>query len=313
MLREPAAVELRHLRYFLAVMEELHFGRAAERLHMAQPPLSRAIRKLEDGLGVPLLIRSSRSVVPTEAGRIFAAEARKVLASVDHAVAEARRAGGASTSLRIGYVPYLPAARLQEFLATMLERDEELVVDVTHMYTLEQVRHLRAAEIDLGIFIDAGELHDIATEPLFPGDPVAAFVADSHPLAQRESIDPADMSGETLIVFPRALNPSFYDRWMATVEEAGFRFESVVEATSLNPRDSMLLVAHGRGVGLGPESFRIEGAADVVGVTRCPLDADLFMPPTRIAWATAFESGGGRRLALAREVAADLYGSSVPG
>src|SRR5436309_15812072 len=104
-LTSAIAIELRHLRYFLAVFEELHFGRAAERLHMAQPPLSQAIRRLEEELGVQLLQRTSRVVTATEAGRVFADEARKVFAALDHAVLEARRAGGLGAALRIGCIP----------------------------------------------------------------------------------------------------------------------------------------------------------------------------------------------------------------
>ena len=107
-LRSPPGIEARHLRYFLAVFEELHFGRAAESLYMAEPPLSQAIRKLEDNLGLPLFERTSRAVSPTEAGRIFAEHARRVLAGLDLAVAEARRAGALETDLRIGCVHDLP-------------------------------------------------------------------------------------------------------------------------------------------------------------------------------------------------------------
>src|ERR1700693_6400818 len=96
------AIELRHLRYFVAVSEDLHFRGAAERLHIAQPPLSQAIRKLEDELGVSLLRRTSRVVTLTEAGAVFAEQARSVLAGLDLAVAEARRAGGAGSTLPIG-------------------------------------------------------------------------------------------------------------------------------------------------------------------------------------------------------------------
>ena len=104
----PLTIGLRHLRYFLAVMEELHFGRAADRLRIAQPPLSQAILKLESELGVQLLHRTTRVVVPTEAGHVLAREASKTLASFDVAVAEARRAGGGGATLRIGCVPQLP-------------------------------------------------------------------------------------------------------------------------------------------------------------------------------------------------------------
>src|SRR3954447_5158313 len=109
MLTPPPAIDIRHLRYFLAVVEELHFGRAADRLHIAQPPLSQAIRKLETELGVQLFHRTSREVVVTEAGVVFAEEARKILVGFDVAVAEARHAGGANAVLRIGCSPFLPA------------------------------------------------------------------------------------------------------------------------------------------------------------------------------------------------------------
>src|SRR3954454_21826940 len=111
------SIELRHLRYFLAVFEELHFGRAAERLHIAQPPLSQAIRRLETELGVRLLHRTSRIVIATEPGKVFAEEARKVLAAFDLSVSEARRAAGLPSVVRIGCSPFLPIESLQAFLA----------------------------------------------------------------------------------------------------------------------------------------------------------------------------------------------------
>ena len=94
------AVEIRHLRYFLAVSDELHFRRAAERLHIAQPPLSQAIQKLEAALGVQLFERTSRAVMPTEAGVVFAEEARKILAALEHAVSKTR--GAANGRVRRG-------------------------------------------------------------------------------------------------------------------------------------------------------------------------------------------------------------------
>src|SRR5919204_3737039 len=100
----PPQVEIRHLRYFLAVSEELHFRRAADRLHTAQPPLSQAIQKLEGALGVRLLDRTSRAVAPTEAGVVFAEEAREILAGLERAVSRARSAANGQTRPRIGCV-----------------------------------------------------------------------------------------------------------------------------------------------------------------------------------------------------------------
>jgi DNA-binding transcriptional LysR family regulator len=170
-------IGLRHFRYFLAVMEELHFGRAADRLRIAQPPLSQAIRQLESELGVQLLHRTTRVVTPTEAGRVLAHEACKTLASFDVAVAEARRAGGGGSTLRIGCVPQLPMSRLHRFLAALRENTRDHDAEVTHLPSLDQVRRLQRGELDLGIFHHAGPPGDIETEPLFAGEPLVALLS----------------------------------------------------------------------------------------------------------------------------------------
>src|SRR6266508_1338457 len=145
-------IELRHLRYFVMVSEELHFRRAAERLYMAQPPLSQAIRQLEEQLGVQLLDRTSRVVTLTEAGRVFAEEARKLLSGVELAVAAARRAGGGVLSLQIGFPPYLPTEPLVRFLDGLHEREPRVRPEVRHLFAFEQVGRLQRGELDLGIF-----------------------------------------------------------------------------------------------------------------------------------------------------------------
>lgn len=124
---------------------------------MAQPPLSQAIRRLEDSLGVQLFERTSRVVSPTEAGRFFAEKARRVLASLDLAVAAARRASALETDLRIGCVHDLPLERLLRFLAALKEHDSTVQPRVTHLPSVEQVRRLRRGELDLGVFHDARE------------------------------------------------------------------------------------------------------------------------------------------------------------
>ena len=210
MVVTPPAIELRHCRYFLAVMEELHFGRAADRLRIAQPPLSQAIRKLECELGVQLLHRTTRIVTPTEAGRVFAQEVRTTLTSFDLAVAEARRAGGADT-LRIGCVPQVPIARLHGFLDALGEHTRSGQAEVIHLPSLEQVRHLQRGELDLGIFHHAGAPDGIATEPLFAGEPLAALLPTRHRLSGKPVLEPPDLETEVLATFPRDVNPTLYD------------------------------------------------------------------------------------------------------
>lgn len=301
----PIAVELRHLRYFLAVFEELHFGRAAARLRISQPPLSQAIRKLELELGVQLFERTSRMVSATEAGRVLAGEARKVLAGFDTAVAETRRAGGAASPLRIGCVPHLPIQNLLRFLGALHDRDPSTRVQVTHLNFLEQVRALAASELDLGIFPESdGELQ-IETEALFSGEKLAAFLPPDHPLAEKQVLGPSDLRSQTLVIFPREANPALQDRLLALVEEVGYRFAAVREAGGLNPRDVMLAAADGRGVALGP--FSLQDVSDVGGIViRRQLDPSLSMPDTVVAWRANPPGQLKEKLAVAQEVAREL-------
>ena len=301
----PIAVELRHLRYFLAVFEELHFGRAAARLRIAQPPLSQAIRKLERELGVQLFERTSRMVSATEAGRVFAVESRKVLADFDTAVAEARRAGGAASPLRIGCMPDLPIQQLLRFLGALHERDPNARVQVTHMNFLEQMHGLATSEIDLGILHASEGDSQIETEPLFAGEPLAAFLPPAHPLAEKQVLGPGDFRSQTLIIFPRKANPALHDRLLALIDEAGYRFATVREAGGMNPRDAMLSAADGLGVALGP--FSLPDVSDVRGVVvRRRLEPGMSMPDTVVAWRANPPRKLEEKLSVAREVAREL-------
>jgi DNA-binding transcriptional LysR family regulator len=300
------AIELRHLRYFLAVYEELHFGRAAKRLRIAQPPLSQAIRKIESELGVQLFERTSRMVSSTDAGRALATEARKVLSAFDTAVAEARRAGGAASPLRIGCVPHLPIQPLLRFLGALHERDPNLRVQVTHLNFLEQARFLGAGELDLGIFHEAADHSEIETEPLFVGESLAAFLPPGHRLADHSVLKPEDLRRDTLVVFPQEANPALYERLLAHIEEAGYRFEAVREASGMNPRDVMLSVAEGLGVALGPVS--LQEVSDVGSIVlRRPLEPPLSMPDMVVAWRAEPPGRLKEKLDLVRTVASDLY------
>ncbi len=277
------AVELRHLRYFIAVSEELHFGRAAERLHIAQPPLSQAIRKLENELGVTLLERTSRVVRATEAGRIFVEEARRVLERFDFAVAEARRVGSIEGAIRIGCIPHLPIGRLLRFMTALQELSLERPTEVAHLPAVEQVRRLRAGELDLGIFHEAKGYEELGLEPLFAGEPLAAFVSMNHRLAAKPELGPADLQNETLLIFPRTTNPALHDRLLLLLREAGYAFRGVHEVGEIQAADLILAAGFGLGVALQPFSLKEVSQAGSI-VSRRPLDPPVLMPDTVLAW-----------------------------
>ena len=281
------AIELRHLRYFLAVSEELHFGRAAQRLHIAQPPLSQAIRKLEHELGVSLLRRTSRVVTQTEAGRIFAEEARDVLAAFDRALAEARKAGGVGTKLRIGCALNLAIEQLLRFLTALHETEPALEAHVTHLGAAEQVERLRRGDLDLGIFFYAENYEDLEMSPLFAGEHLAVYLPRDHRLAATEVLGPDDLVDEILVTFPREAIPALHDHLLASFGAAGYRFRSVEEAGGLNARDLMVAVAERSGVAFWP-SLGEGGEASTIVVERA-LDPPLTMPDTVVAWAIAPE------------------------
>jgi DNA-binding transcriptional LysR family regulator len=275
-------IELRHLRYFLAVYEELHFGRAAERLHIAQPPLSQAIRKLEEHLGVQLFARTSRAVEPTAAGVVLAEEARTALASVEFAISEARRAGEKEAPLRIGFPTYVPSTRLQLFLDELRKRRAALRAEVAHLLALDQVDSLRSGRLDLGVLIHPEDHEGLDHEPVLPGERIEAFLAPDHPLSELDVLRPADVASETLVTFPRATNPAAYDRFQRRLDELGFRFRGV-HTTVADLRDVLLAVAAGFGIAVGPSFAREFGSEGKLVVSR-PLEPELRFPDLAVAW-----------------------------
>jgi DNA-binding transcriptional LysR family regulator len=299
------AIELRHLRYFLAVSEELHFGRAAQRLHIAQPPLSQAIRKLEHELGVSLLRRTSRVVTQTEAGRVFAEVARNVLAAFDLAVAETRKAGGVGTKLRIGCALNLAIERLLRFLTALHEIEPALEAHVTHLAAPQQVERLRRGDLDLGIFFYAEEYDDLEMSPLFAGEHMAVYLPRNHRLAAREVLGPSDLADETLITFPREANPALHDHLLTSFGAAGYRFSSVEEAGGVNTRDLMVAAAERSGVTFWPAIGEGGGETSTIVVAR-ELDPPVTMPDTVIAWATIPERLPGALIASIRDLAIAL-------
>lgn len=260
-------MDLRQLRYFAAVAEELHFGRAAERLHMAQPPLSQAIRQLEAELGVELLHRTTRRVDLTEAGRAYLERARAILAEVDEAAHLARRvAAGAVGHLAIGCVgsaTYSLLPTLSRHLSAELPgvdfsfRGEMLVPD--------QVEAVRSGEIDVALLRPPVADLSLAVQ-LLRRDPLVVALPAEHPLAAKRRVRAAELADTDLIVHSAGRRSVMYDVVLRLLRDAGVepRIRHEVGETST----LVTLVAGGLGAAVVPEPVT---ALALAGVAYRPL------------------------------------------
>jgi LysR family transcriptional regulator, benzoate and cis,cis-muconate-responsive activator of ben and cat genes len=307
-------IELRDLRCVRAIFEERHLDRAAERLRMTRQTLADVLRGLEDELAVTLVSSEGPAVTPTAAGRVLADQARVILASVDRALADTRRAGGLGATLRVGWVPDLALQQLQAFLGLLYQRAPDLDVEVTHLRSAEQLLRLWLGELDLGIVHDTGAHPDIESRPLFAGERLAAFLPLGHRLASRATLGPGDVAHDRLLVLPRAADPALADHFKALLESEGYRFHGVREIRGADVRDLLFAVAEGHGMTLGPASTpRVVGEAATI-VSRHALQPALRMPDTVIAWRSGPSPQLGPVLAAAREVAGELHGDGdLPG
>ncbi|MBA5845712.1 LysR substrate-binding domain-containing protein [Gordonia amicalis] len=259
-------MELRHLRYFRAVAEELHFGRAAQRLHIAQPPLSQQIRQLEDELGVPLLVRSTRRVELTAAGEDYLRQVEAILDSVDAAARRAQRiADGRQGNLAIGCVGSATYSLLPRFVRAL--RDELPDVDVSvrgEMLAPEQIGALASGDIDLALLRMPVETHGLIVESIRKDRLIVALPAD-HPLAdtpEEQFVELAALRGEDFIAHVGGGRSVLSGVLAAAAERAGFvpRIRHEVEETST----LVTLVAAGLGVAIVPEPTSALGVAGVV-------------------------------------------------
>ena len=265
-------MELRHLRYFVAVAEELHFSRAAERLHVAQPAVSEQVRKLEGELGVRLLNRTNRTVSLTAAGATLLGEARRVLQQVEAArlALQEVRDGGAGR-LRIGYTPAsLPATvlrALQQVAASMADLRTALEPGFAH----ELIAAVRNERLDAAIVsLPTGPTTGLRTTPLGEERTVAAV-----PVGHRHAVQPAirleHVAPERVVMLPREANRPFYDAALAACQKAGLS-PSLVEAPGGCVEPALLAVAVGAGVALLPESVADRYCAR--GVRFVPIEGD---------------------------------------
>jgi len=248
-------VELRHLRYFVAVAEELHFGRAAMRLSMAQPPLSQQIRRLEAEIGAPLFSRTKRRVELTAAGRALLPEAQRLLARAEHAVRTAQRASrGESGRLAVGLVPSAGLELLPRVLRAWLARFPRVELEPRLMYPEQQVEALRTGVVQAGLLRPPVDDPDVVVEPILR-EPLVAALPQRHRLGRRPCVRLAELRNDTLIAFPRRVAPRYYDHFVDLCRRDGFRPRIVEQSASIPT--NLGLVAAGLGVALLPAAVRV--------------------------------------------------------
>ncbi len=246
-------MDLRLLGYFVAVAEELHFGRAAQRLFIAQPSLSRQIRKLEHDVGVALFLRDRHSVALTAAGQGLLGPARQLLDAADRLPTLARAAAGGAGQLTVGYVPYARSHLLSGWLDTVRAAHPGIEITVRCGGDSPEVfAELRDGRIDAGILrtpLPAApwlRTRTLTVEPFYVALPAG------HPLTARRQVRLADLEPESFALFPRALNAPAHDHLLAFFAEAGY--VPTIGQASRRMDESLTYVASGGGVGVFPVS-----------------------------------------------------------
>jgi len=243
-------MELRHLRYVVMLAETLHFGRAAERLNLSQPPLSHQVRQLEEELRIKLFHRTKRQVRLTEAGRMFVQEARVILAQAAHAANLASRVDqGEVGQLTMGVAGPADAPIFVQILRTFAQKYPKVRIVLRNMSSLDQTHAISEERLHVGFVAlpidDAG----LATETVMR-QPIMIALPPDHPLASRQRVPLKALSGEPQIMFARSNGPRFFDAVLAACREAGFSMNIAHEVDNLYT--ACALVAAGLGVCLVP-------------------------------------------------------------
>ena len=278
-------MELRHLRYFLAVAEERHVTRAARRLGIQQPPLSQQIRALEREVGTPLFVRRPRGVELTEPGRVFLDEARAVLAQLERAVASTRRtARGEQGRISVGFTSSAPFHPFVPRVIRAFREAHPLVsLSLEESGTPDLIEGLRSERLDAAFIRTAvPDPAGLAVEPLLD-EPMLVALPRRHPLARAAGPDApplrlAALAGETFVLYRRGTGPGLYDGIIAACHRAGFSPQIGQEAPRIV--SSLNLVATGLGISIVPECLRrmnLDGVVYRRQRARPPLRAPLLV------------------------------------
>ena len=243
-------IELRHLRYFLAVAKTLHFGKAAAHLGMAQPPLSQQIKILETIVGYPLFDRTTREVRLTAVGQYLREQARLSLERVDQTLEMARRIGnGQEGVLSVGFSGSVMFTKLPFVIKTYRRLYPRVELRLQELASAEQMEALKQGALDLGFLRDGEPDSAVTVEPLLR-ERFVAILSKQHPLAGKGSLRPSDLREEPFVFFARKLGPLAFDRMIACCEADGFR-PKIVQDTPQWPT-AVRLIAAGLGVSIAP-------------------------------------------------------------
>jgi DNA-binding transcriptional LysR family regulator len=270
-------VEIRQLRYFIAVAEELHFRRAAARLHISQPPLSQQIRQLEDEMGCQLLARTRRRVELTPAGEAFLRDARALLHELDGAVATAQRIDAGQTGrLRVCFVGSALLSIVPGVVQRFRAARPGIELELRERSTVEQLRAVAAGTVDVGLVRPPFEEDAALRSEIVMRERTLAALPVGHPLAALRRVPLRRLAAEPFVLFPRAQAPGFHDRLIGSIGAVGAPPQIVQYAPEM--LTIIGLVAAGIGLSLVPESLSrlaLEGVTyrPVAGAPRAELAA----------------------------------------
>lgn len=257
-------MELRHFKYFVAVAEELNFGRAAARLHVVQPAVSKQVSNMEKELGVQLFYRNKREVRLTEVGRLFLEDARKVIEQAERAVATVDRAAkGEIGQLTVSFISPATLSVLPPIVNAFKKRYPEVELDLCKLTTAEQMEALQDGRVQLGFVREpAFHMNDGLNSMTVLEEPVLLALPENHPFSTSMKIPLKMLSEEPFIMFSSRLEPGLYERYMQIFREAGF-IPKVIQETS-HIQAILGFVASGLGLMLTPASLQKLGRDGVV-------------------------------------------------
>jgi DNA-binding transcriptional LysR family regulator len=256
-------MELRHLRYFVAVAEELNFTHAATRLRVAQPALSSQIKDLENELEAALFERGRTGVQLTRAGKAFYVRARSILTQATEAVTEARTAAGTITgSLALGFPSGLHLNYLAPIIQAFKRAQPKVAFEYFHGSNSQQLKALREGRIDIGFLTLPAPVEGCAHQVIWR-IPFKVVLANKHPLANRLAFELADLRGEDFVFCTRESRPEFYDEFFRQCANAGFR-PRVVKEVGGYPTNILGLVSVGLGVSVLPHFRGVEQIQGIV-------------------------------------------------